>query len=71
MSDEKAPKEKKKFRLVEEPMNDAQITELFIFAGGMVGVAVGVLTEKIGLMLLLGVAFGFLSSMLYRAFRKK
>lgn len=71
MSEEKKPKEKKKFRLVEEPMTDAQTTELFIFAGGMVGVAVGVLTDKLGLAILLGVAFGFLSSMLWRAFRKK
>lgn len=70
MKKAKNPKAKK-FTLIEEPMNDAQTMEWWLFAGAMLGVVVGLLTERIALSLTMGVVFGLLSGMIHRAFRKK
>lgn len=68
---EEKPKVKKKFSFLEEPMNDTQVMEWWIFACAMIGVVVGVLVDKIALSLLLGTTFGLLLSMIHRAFKKK
>lgn len=61
---------RRRFCLVEELMNDAQVMEWWIFAGGMVGIVAGLLLDRIGLCLLLGATFGLLSSMLWKNFKK-
>ncbi len=62
---------KKPFTILEEPMNDDQVLEWWLFTGGIVGVVAGLLLDNIALFLILGSVFGLLAGFIHRAFKKK